>query len=161
MGNRDPRITVTAEFTFDPCNNCMLVFSQESAFSQAVEWTIIAFLLMSGWKTLCLWYKTLESRVVSVVEISAVEGVWTRRSYNGLVAVTLGPPTPSTEAIWPVDRISIEAVDDVDQLAVSSGEGGWVGEGQAGSQEAGKQARQYDDNSASHGKLFAVQANGN
>jgi len=95
-GHRDPKITVTAEFTFD----------------------------------------CLESRVVLVVEISAIEGVGLRRSNDGLVTVTLGSPTPSTETIRPVDRISIESMDDVDQLAISSGEGGRVRESQGGSQEA-------------------------
>ena len=34
----------------------------------------------------------------------------------------------------PVDRISIEAMDDIDELAVASGEGGRVGERQGGRQ---------------------------
>ena len=33
--------------------------------------------------------------------------------------------------VQPVDRISIEAMDDIDELAVASGEGGRVGERQA------------------------------
>ena len=36
--------------------------------------------------------------------------------------------------VQPVDRISIEAMDDIDQLAVPSGEGSWVGERQGGRQ---------------------------
>jgi len=86
------------------------------------------------WVENSLSVETLESRVVSVVEVSAIEGVGLRRSDNGLVAVTLGSPTPSTEPIGPVDRISIEAMDDVDQLAVASGEGSRVRESQGGSQ---------------------------
>ena len=42
--------------------------------------------------------------------------------------------------VQPVDRISIEAMDDIDQLAVPGGEGSWVGERQGGRQ-AWKQAR--------------------
>ena len=42
----------------------------------------------------------LEAWIVLVFEIAAVEGVWSW-SNNGLVAVTFGSPTPSTEPIRP------------------------------------------------------------
>ena len=58
---------------------------------------------MSVWKTLCQ-LQLLEARVVSVVEVAAIEGVGLRRSNNRTVAVTLGTPTPSAEPIRPEMR---------------------------------------------------------
>jgi len=75
----------------------------------------------------CLeWSK---ARIVLVVEVAAIEGVGLS-SNNGTVAVTLGPPTPGAVSIGPVDRAAIVAVDDVDQLAIASGESRGVGEGE-------------------------------
>merc|ERR1719237_747957 len=87
-----------------------------------------AHVIMYGWKILCP-LERLKAWVVSVVEISAIEGVWSRRSDNGTVTVTFRTPTPSAEPIRPVDRISIEAMDDIDQFAVPGGEGSWGSEG--------------------------------
>ena len=59
-----------------------------------------AHVIMSVWKILCP-LERLKAWVVSVVEISAIEGVCSRRSNNGTVAVTLGPPTPGAVSIGP------------------------------------------------------------
>lgn len=62
-----------------------------------------AHVIMSVWKILCP-LERLKAWVVSVVEISAIEGVWSRRSDNGTVTVTFRTPTPSAEPIRPEIR---------------------------------------------------------
>ena len=92
--------------------------------------------------------------------------------------MTLQLSSDTIVGLSPVDRAAIVAVDDVDQLAIASGESRGVGEGE-GRCQAQQQGRlrqyfnflrspagsfkhyQHSSKSGSHGELFVVPGNGN